>query len=72
MLFRSLDTINMQINPELHQSIHSFFKTHKMQLSSEQRIFVVTIYLSTWSFKLVQQLLEQRFQDRVSPTKMTI
>ena len=25
MLFSSLDTINMYINPDRHQSIHSFF-----------------------------------------------
>ena len=43
-----------------------------MQLISEQRIFVVTNYLRTGSFKEVQQLFEQRFRDRVSPTKMTI
>ena len=43
-----------------------------MQLTSEGRIVVVTSYLRTRSFKEVQQLFEQRFQDRVSPTKITI
>ena len=42
-----------------------------MQFSREQRIFVVTNYLKTRSFKNVQQLFEQLFQNRVSPTKMT-
>ena len=43
-----------------------------MKLTIEQRIFVVTIYLSTRSFDEVQQLYEKRFRDRVSPNKMTI
>ena len=43
-----------------------------MLLSSEQRVFEVTYDLKTGSFKEVQQLFEQRFQDRISPTKMTI
>ena len=43
-----------------------------MQLSNEQRIFVVTNYLKTRRFKEVQQLFEQRFRDGVSPTEMTI
>ena len=51
MLFSSLDTINMYINPDRHQSIPSFFKTRKMQLTSEQRIFVVANYLRTRSLK---------------------
>ena len=62
----------MLINTDCHQSIHSFFKTHKMQLTCEQRIFVVANYLMTTRFKEVQQLFEQRIRDRVSPTKMTI
>ena len=33
---------------------------------------MVTIFLRTRSFKEIQQLCEQRFWDRVSPTKMTI
>ena len=43
-----------------------------MRYTSEQRIFVVTNYLRTTILKEVQQLLEQRFRDRVSPTKMNI
>ena len=43
-----------------------------MQLTSKQRIFVVTNYLRTSIVKDVQQLFEQRFRDRVSPIKMTI
>lgn len=43
-----------------------------MQLSKEQRVFVVTSYLRTGSFKLVQQDFEQRFPERASPTKKTI
>ena len=43
-----------------------------MQLAIEQRIFVVTNNLMTRSFKEVQQFFEQRFRDRVLPTKMTI
>ena len=43
-----------------------------MQQINEQRIFVVTNYFKTRSFKEVQQLFEQRIRDRVSPTKMTI
>lgn len=43
-----------------------------MQLSKEQRIFVVESYLRTGSFKLVQQHFEQRFPERASPTKKTI
>ena len=47
-------------------------KCIKMQLTSIQRIFVVSIYLRNRNFKEVQQLLEQRFRDRDSPTKMII
>ena len=43
-----------------------------MQLTSEQRILVVINYLRNRSCKEVQQLFQQRFQDRISPTKMTI
>ena len=43
-----------------------------MQFTSELRIFVVTNYLRTRSFQEGQQLFEQRFRDRVSPTEMTI
>ena len=43
MLFSSLDTINMHIIPDRHQSIHSFFKSPKKQLTNEQLIFVVQI-----------------------------
>ena len=44
-----------------------------MLLTSEQRIYVVTNYLRTRRcFKDFQQLFEQRFRNRVSPTKMTI
>ena len=42
-----------------------------MQLTGEQRIFVVTNYLKTKSFKDVLQLFEHCLRDRVSPTKMT-
>ena len=46
MLFSiSLDVINMLINPD-----RSFFKTLKIQLTREQRLFVVTNYLRTRSF----------------------
>ena len=73
MLFSSLDTINMKINHDRHHSIHLFFKTPKMQLTSLLQIFVVTNNLRTRSFKEVQQLFEQRFWiDIVSPTIMTI
>ena len=57
-LFTSLDTINIEINHDRHQLIHSFFKTPKMQLTSEQRIFVVTNDLRTRSSKEVRQLSE--------------
>ena len=60
------------MNPDRHQSIHSFFKTLKMQLTSEEWILVVTHYLKTISFKEVQQLFEQRFRDKVLLIKMTI
>ena len=43
-----------------------------MQLTSEQRILVVTNYLRTRGCKEVQKLFVQRFWDRVSPTKITI
>ena len=43
-----------------------------MQLSKEQRVFVVTSYLRTGSFKLVQQDFEQRFPKRALTTKKTI
>ena len=43
-----------------------------MQLTSNERIFVVTDYLKNRSLKEVQQLFEQRFRDIVSPTKITI
>ena len=42
-----------------------------MQLTSEQRIFVVTNYLWAINFKDAKHLFEQRFRDRVSSTKMT-
>ena len=35
-------------------------------------IFVATNYVRTGSFKEVQQLFEQRFCDRDSPTNITI
>ena len=54
----------MQLNPDRCKSIHSFLKTSKMQLTSEQRIFR--------HFNEVQQLFEQRFRDGVSPTIRTI
>ena len=60
------------MSPDRHQSIYSFFRTSKMQPTSEQRIFVVTNYLRTRSSKDVQQLFEQLCCDRVSETKMTI
>ena len=47
MLFSSLDTINMKINPDRHQSIHSFVKPPKVYHTSEQQIFVVTNYLKS-------------------------
>ena len=71
MLFSILDTINMGINSDHHQSIYSFFKTPKIVLTSKHLIFMVTNYLRTRSFKELEQLFEQGFQDRVSPTKMT-
>ena len=43
-----------------------------MQLTSEQRIFVVRNYFRIRSFKEVQQLFEQRFRDTVSPIKIII
>ena len=43
-----------------------------MQLISEQRNFMNTNYLRPRSFNEVQQLFEQRYRNRVSPTMMTI
>ena len=43
-----------------------------MQLTSEQRNFLVTNYLRTRSFNKILQLFEQSFPDRVSPTRITI
>ena len=37
MLFSSLDTITMLIKLDRYQSIHSFFKTPKVQQLFEQR-----------------------------------
>ena len=71
-LFSCLGTINMKINLDRHQSIHSFYKPPKMQLRNEQRIFGDTNYLRTRSFNEFQQLFEQSFRDIVSPTRMTI
>ena len=39
MLFSSLDTINMKINFDRHQSIHSFFKPPKVYHTSEQIVW---------------------------------
>jgi hypothetical protein len=39
-----------------------------MQLTKEQRIFVVKTYLETKSFTQVQQLFEDHFPERTSPT----
>ena len=41
-----------------------------MQLTSKQRIFVVTNYLRTRSFKEIQQLFEQHFRERVRQLKL--
>ena len=38
-----------------------------MQLTKEQRVFVVINYLSTESLKQVQQTFEKRFPERASP-----
>ena len=70
MLLSSLDTINMYINPDRYQSIHSFSKPPKMQLTSEQRIFVVTHYLKTTRFKEVQQHFELRFGSEFRKLKL--
>ena len=43
-----------------------------MQLTSEQRTFEVTNYLRIRNSIAIQQLFEERFRVRVSPTKMTI
>ena len=43
-----------------------------MQLTLEQRNFVVTNYLRPRSLTEVQQLFEQSFRDRGSPTKITM
>ena len=43
-----------------------------MQLTSEQRIFVLTNYLRTRNFNDVQQLFQKCVRDRVLPTKITI
>ena len=42
-----------------------------MHLTNGQPIFLVANYLRTGSFKEVQQLFEQHFRNRVSPTKMS-
>ena len=55
-----------------HGNFYCIFQNPKMYLSKEQRIFVVTSYLRTGSFKLVQQDFELRFPERASPTKKTI
>ena len=62
MLFRNMG-FQLQINFDRHQSIHSFFKTPKMQLTSKLLIFVVTNYLRTRSSKEVQRLIQQSFRD---------
>jgi len=56
----------------MHGNFYCIFQIPKMQLSKEQRVFVVESYLRTRSFKLVQQHFEQRFPERASPTKKTI
>lgn len=43
-----------------------------MQLSKEQRVFVVTKFLQSGSIRDVQALFEEHFPDRPSPTKTTI
>ena len=54
-----------------HGNFYCIFQNPKMQLSKE-RVFVVTSYLRTGSFKLFQQDFEQGFPERASPTKKTI
>ena len=52
MIFSSLDTIKMEIRPDRLHAVNSFIlETPKMQLISEQRIFVVTNYFKTRKFK---------------------
>ena len=41
-----------------HGNFYCIFQNPKMHLSKEQRVFVVTSYLRTGSFKLVQQDFE--------------
>lgn len=43
-----------------------------MQLTKQQRVFIVEKYLVTKSFQQVSQSFEERFPERPSPTKMTI
>lgn len=43
-----------------------------MQLTKEQRVFVVTNFIKTGSIKQVQDSFEQRFPGRHPPSKPTI
>ena len=43
-----------------------------MQLTKEQRAFIVEKYFQTRSLNQVIQLFQNRFPERDSPTKMTI
>ena len=43
-----------------------------VQLTTEQRVFLVTKYFETKSFATVKQLFRVQFPDRVPPNKTTI
>ena len=44
----------------------------KMQLTEQQRVFVVKNYFETKSFEIVQQRFEEKIPERSLPTKKTI
>ncbi|KAF2361010.1 Protein of unknown function DUF4817 [Trinorchestia longiramus] len=43
-----------------------------MQLTKEQRIFIVVNFLDSNSIQHVQELFQERFPERNSPSKVTI
>ena len=50
----------------------SFPQNRKMQLTTEQRVFVVTEWLRTGSLQQVSEAFGQRFPDRAIPAKSTL
>ena len=66
-MIQLITTIDVNRQQSIQFLIH--FLMPRKEATKEQPVFVVTKYLRTEGFKQVQQILEQRFSERASPTK---